>query len=67
MTEQELYIKLIPEIAKIAEQCRKMNEEKYAAWKKEIITSTPDEVRNFIRKIMAVVDKVRKEWQCAVG
>jgi preprotein translocase subunit Sss1 len=67
MTEQELYIKLIPEIAKIAEQCRKMDEEKYAAWKKEIITSTPDEVRNFIRKIMAVVDKVRKEWQCAVG
>lgn len=66
MTEQELYIKLIPEIAKIAEQCRKMDEEKYAAWKKEIITSTPDEVRNFIRKIMAVVDKVRKEWQCAV-
>ena len=67
MTEQELYIKLIPEIAKIAEQRRKMDEEKYAAWKKEIITSTPDEVRNFIRKIMAVVDKVRKEWQCAVG
>ena len=67
MTEQELYIKLIPEIAKIAEQCRKMDAEKYAAWKKEIITSTPDEVRNFIRKIMAVVDKVRKEWQCAVG
>lgn len=67
MTEQELYIKLIPEIAKIAEQCRKMDEEKYAAWKKEIITSTPDEVRNFIWKIMAVVDKVRKEWQCAVG
>ena len=67
MTEQELYIKLIPEIAKIAEQCRKMDEEMYAAWKKEIITSTPDEVRNFIRKIMAVVDKVRKEWQCAVG
>ena len=67
MTEQELYIKLIPEIAKIAEQCRKMDEEKYAAWKKEIITSTPDEVRNFIRKIKAVVDKVRKEWQCAVG
>ena len=32
MTEQELYIKLIPEIAKIAEQCRKMDEEKYAAW-----------------------------------
>ena len=44
-----------------------MDEEKYAAWKKEIITSTPDEVRNFIWKIMDVVDKVRKEWQCEVG
>lgn len=67
MTEQELYIKLIPEIAKIAEQCRKMDEEKYAAWKKEIITGTPDEVRDFIRKVTVVVDKVRKKWQYAVG
>ncbi len=67
MTEQELYIHLIPHIAEIAVQCRRMDAEKYVAWKKEIITSTPDDVRDFMQKVMVVLDKVRKEGQCAVG
>ncbi len=61
MTEQDLYIHLIPYIAKIAVQCREMDEEKYTEWKKGILTSTPDDVRDFVQKVMVVVDKVRKK------
>lgn len=61
MTEQDLYIHLIPYIAKITVQCRELDEENYAEWKKEIIASTPDDVRDFMQKVMVVVDKMRKK------
>lgn len=59
MTQQELYIHLIPEIAKIAVDCRKRDDIQYAEWKRETLANTPDCVKNFMEKVIVVLDDVR--------
>lgn len=61
MTQQELYVYWIPEIAKIAVKCREKTDTEYAAWKKEVIAGTPEDVKDFMQKVLIVVDKMRKK------
>ena len=60
MTQQDLYIYLIPEIAAIAVKCQHKDDSQYKEWKEKILAETPDDVKEFMKKVMYVIDDVRK-------
>lgn len=60
MTQQDLYIYLIPEIAAIAVKCQHKDDSQYKEWKEKILAETPDDVKEFMEKVMYVIDDVRK-------
>lgn len=57
MTERELFIESIPQIAEIAVECKKMSPERYAEIKEELLQSVPEVARSFMKKVFLVVDK----------
>ena len=64
MTQQDLYIHLIPEIAKIVVECKQKDNSQYEEWKRETLANTPDSVNEFMQKIMIVIDKARNRLSC---
>lgn len=58
MTERELYVSCIPQIAKIAVRCRKLPGEEYEDWKREIMEHCPETVKEFMGKVMLVIDSL---------
>lgn len=60
MTQKELYTYLIPEIAAIAVKCQHKDDTQYKEWKEETLANTPDVVMDFMKKVMYVIDDVRR-------
>lgn len=63
MTERELFEQLIPQIAEIIVEARKLSKEQYNKWKQEVL----DEVNvngkpsGFIKKVFIVIESHLKE------
>lgn len=56
MTERDLYISLIPMIAEMAAECRRMDRGDYEDWKREAMEGAPDAAKAFMGKVLAVID-----------
>lgn len=57
MTERELYVSCIPQIAEIAARCRRLSGGEYQDWKEETMEHCPDVVKGFMGKVLTVIDK----------
>lgn len=57
MSERDLYLMFLPQIAELIADCRQMTHEGYEQWKKETRESIPDEAVDFIEKVFVVIDK----------
>ena len=56
MSERDLYLMYLPQIAEMIVSCQQMTPEGYERWKQETRESTPDEAMGFIEKVFKVVD-----------
>lgn len=57
MSERDLYLMYLPQIAEMIVSCQQMTPEGYERWKQETRESTPDEAMGFMEKVLAVVDR----------
>lgn len=57
MSEKDLYLMYLPQIAEMIASCQQMTPEGYELWKKETRESTPDEAKGFMEKVFKVTDK----------
>lgn len=61
MTERDLYVKHIPEIAEIVVYARRMSNEEYEQWKQETLEfAKRNGAQGFISKVFIVIDKYRR-------
>lgn len=65
MSERDLYLMYLPQIAEMIVSCQQMTQEGYELWKKETRESTPDEAKGFMEKVFEVVDKHSGHSECA--
>lgn len=56
MTERDLYVSCIPQIAEIAVRCGKLSMAEYEDWKRETMESAPETVKGSIGKVLIVID-----------
>lgn len=56
MSERDLYLMFLPQIAALIVSCQQMDHESYEQWKKETTESTPDDAMGFMEKVIAAVD-----------
>lgn len=56
MSERDLYLMYLPQIAEMIVSCQQMTPEGYEQWKQETRDSTPDEAMGFMEKVFEVVD-----------
>lgn len=58
MTEYELYVSCIPKIAEIVIRCRRLSRSEYEDWKQETMEQAPETVREFMGKVLMVIDSL---------
>lgn len=56
MTERDLFEQLIPRIAEMIIEVRKLSTEEFQSWKQETIDTVPDRAKPFMGKIFVVVE-----------
>lgn len=56
MTERDLFEQLIPQIAEMIIEVRKLSTEEFQSWKQETIDAVPDRAKPFMGKIFVVVE-----------
>lgn len=56
MTERDLFEQLIPQIAELIIEARKLSVEEFHSWKREMMEATPDRAKAFISKIFVVIE-----------
>jgi len=57
MSERDLFLMYLSQIAEMIVNCQQMTQEGYKQWKKDIRESTPDEAKGFMEKVTEVVDR----------
>lgn len=57
MSEKDLYLMYLPQIAELITDCQQMTPEGYERWKQETRESTPHVAAEFMEEVFAVVDK----------
>lgn len=65
MSERELYLMYLPQIAEMIVNCQQMTQEGYEQWKQETLQSVPHEAVGFMQKVFAVVDVHSGHSVCA--
>lgn len=55
MSERSLFIQVIPQIAEMIVEARKITVEEFQKWHDEVMQTTPDKAKPFIEKIFIVV------------
>ena len=58
MTEYDLFVECIPMIANMAARCRMLSKEEYEGWKRETMEECPNEVKEFMGKVMLTIDSL---------
>lgn len=56
MTERELFIQSIPQIAEMIVECRKLSEDEFQQWKSEVVREARDGAKSFIKKVIMVIE-----------
>lgn len=57
MSERDLYLMFLPQIAELIVDCQRMTPEGYEQWKQETRESIPNEAVDFMEKVFVVVDR----------
>lgn len=59
MTERELFVKAIPQIAEIITLSRELTQEEFEQWKEEYLQNSSSESLKFAKKIIDIIEKYR--------
>ena len=59
MTERELFVKAIPQIAEIVTLSRELTQEEFEQWKEEYLQNSSSESLKFAKKIIDIIEKYR--------
>lgn len=59
MTERELFVKAIPQIAEIIVLSRELTQEEFEQWKEEYLQNSSSESLEFVEKIIVIIEKYR--------
>ena len=57
MSERDLYLMFLPQIAEMIVNCEQMTQEYYEQWKQETRESIPNESVGFMEKVFVITDK----------
>lgn len=57
MSEKDIYLMYLPQIAELIIDCQQMTPEDYEQWKQETRESVPDEAVDFMEKVFVITDK----------
>lgn len=57
MSERDLYLMYLPQIAELIVDCQQMTQEVYEQWKQETRESVPDVAVDFMEKVFVITDK----------
>ena len=57
MSERDLYLMYLPQIAEMIVDCQQMTQESYEQWKQETRESIPVDAVDFMEKVFIVTDK----------
>lgn len=57
MSERDLYLMYLPQIAELIVDCQQMTQEGYEQWKAETRESVPDAAIDFVEKVFVITDK----------
>lgn len=57
MTERELFIMCIPQIAEMIVECRKLSEDEFQQWEREFVRTVKSNEKSFIKKVIMVIEK----------
>lgn len=55
MTERDVFVQAIPQIAEMVVEARKLTGEEFQEWHDEVMKSVPDKAKPFIEKVFMVV------------
>lgn len=55
MTERDVFVQAIPQIAEMVVKARKMTVGEFQEWHDEVMESVPDKAKPFIKKVFIVV------------
>ena len=55
MTERDVFVQAVPQIAEMVVEARKLTDEEFAQWKSGVLQDTPERIRPFIEKIYVVI------------
>lgn len=57
MTERDVFVQAVPQIAEMVVEARKLTDEEFAQWKSGVLQDTPERIRSFIEKIYVVIEE----------
>ena len=57
MSERDLYLMFLPQIAELIVDCQQMTQEGYEKWKQETRESIPDDAMGFMEKVFVITDR----------
>lgn len=58
MTEYDLFVKCIPVIAEMAVRCRTLDQQEYENFKCKAIESVDETAKEFVGKVLIVIDSI---------
>ena len=64
MTEYDLFVSCIPQIARIAIECRRLDRQDYEKFKQETMEHVPETVKEFMSKVLITMDSLVVKRQC---
>ena len=59
MTELEFFREIIPELAEIIIECRKLSTEEYREFRKNLLLNIPEEIMFFGCKVLLIIDELK--------
>ena len=57
MTERDLFIQSIPQIAEMIIRCRGLTTEEFEEFKMEVLEETNEDARSFMKNILRVIEE----------
>jgi len=57
MSERDMYLMFLPQIAEMIVNCQQMTQDGYKQWKQQTRESTPDDAIGFMEKIFVITDQ----------
>lgn len=67
MTERDVFVQAVPQIAEMVVEARKLTDEEFAQWKSGVLQDTPERIRPFIEKIYVVIEESLYCNTCALA